>query len=179
MLQNATMARSSDEKWFATTVRPQHEATVVRWFKERGLDGFSPTYPVTKQWSDRKKTLRQPLFSGYVFCRFASSDCSTVLNTPGVRSIISFGGQPAVVPDREIEQISAMIDSGRPLQPWPYLDRGKKIRIERGPLKGIEGLIVGPEDDCRIVVSVTFLKRSVSVSVDRESLVAVHDRAAS
>jgi transcription antitermination factor NusG len=167
--------KASQESWFATTVMPQHEAAVVEAFTERGLQPFSPTYPVTKQWSDRKKTLRKPLFSGYVLCRFTRNDCATVLNTPGVRSIVSFGGQPAVVPDRDIEQIAAMVDSGRPLQPWPYIDRGEEIRVDRGPLKGITGFVVDTSDERRLVVSVMFLRRSVCVTVDRDFLTPVRD----
>jgi transcription antitermination factor NusG len=152
--------------WFATKVRPQHEAVVARWFEEQGLGPFSPTYKVTRQWSDRKKTLDLPLFSGYVFCRCARKDRAKVLNTPGVRSIVSFGGHPAIIPDREIEQITAMVDSGRRLQPCPYFDRGQKICIESGPLKGIDAIVVDTEEDCRLVVSITFLRRSVCVSID-------------
>jgi transcriptional antiterminator NusG len=165
------MTNSSSENWYATTVRPQHEVTVANWFKERGLQPFSPMYPLTRQWSDRKKTIQQPLFAGYVFCRFSRNDCAKVLNTPGVRSIISFGGRPAAVPDSEIEHLAAIVDSGRRLQPWPYIDQGEQIRIERGPLKGITGFVVDTRDESRLVVSVTFLKRSVSVSVDRDSLI--------
>jgi transcriptional antiterminator RfaH len=148
---------------------PQHEAAIAERFKEYGLPHFSPTYAVTRLRSDREKTLQNSA-SDYVLCRFTRNACHLVLNTPGVRSIVSFGGQPAVVPDNEIEHVAAMLDSGRPLQPWPYLDQSDKIQIERGPLKGVTAVVVGPDADRRLAAGVTFLRRSVCLSVDRESL---------
>ena len=160
------MTNTSTLSWFVTTVRPQHEVVVAKWFEELALEPFSPFYNVVRQWSDRKKTLEQPIFPGYVFCRFAREDRAKVLNTPGVRSIVGFGGQPAVVPDSEMEQLSAMVASGRLLRPCPYLDKGDSVRIEQGPLRGVEGIVVETQDGCRLVVSITLLKRSVSVLLD-------------
>jgi transcription antitermination factor NusG len=167
------MTNSTDTNWFVATVRPQHEAAVAQWFEEWGLQPFSPTYRVTRQWSDRKKMLQQPLFPGYVFCRFARNDRAKVLKTPGVRSIVGFGGEPAIVPDSEIEQIASMIATGRPLQPWPYPDKGHTVRIEHGPLRGVEGIVVETEDDYRLVLSITLLQRSVSVKFDAADVVPV------
>jgi transcription antitermination factor NusG len=165
------MTNTSTLSWFVTTVRPQHEAAVAKWLEERALEPFSPSYSVVRQWSDRKKTLEQPVFPGYVFCRFAREDRAKVLNTPGVRSIIGFGGQPAVVPDSEMERLSAMVASGCLLRPYPYLDKGDSVRIEQGPLRGVEGIVVETQDGCHLVVSITLLSRSVSVRFDMADVV--------
>ncbi len=71
--------------------------------------------------SDREKLLDLPLFSGYVFCQFPFDERVTVLNTPGVRGIVGFGGKAAPMVRAEIAAIEQMTRSGVPLSPWPYL----------------------------------------------------------
>ncbi len=164
---------STDPQWFAATVRPQHEAAVARAFETRGFEPFSPTYEMRSQWTDRSKTLRRPLFPGYVLCRFERSAKATVVKTPGVTSIVGFGGVAVPIADDEVERVKTMVASELPLQPWPFLEQGDRVRIEQGPLRGLDGFVVRGQDDYRLVVNVTFLRRSVSVSVDRHSLAPI------
>ena len=154
--------------WFAVTVKPQHEKTAAHSLQLKGLEDFVPLYRDRRRWSDRVKELELPLFPGYVFCRFTLLQRSAVLATPGVRSIVGFGKTPAVVPQAEIEAIQAMVASGLPARPWPFLQVGQRVRIERGPLSGLEGILVQLKDAWRVVVSVPLLQRSVAVDIDRD-----------
>jgi transcription antitermination factor NusG len=69
-----------------------------------------------------------------------------------------------------VERVKTMIASGLPVQPWPCLEEGDRVRIEQGPLRGLDGIVVSHENEYRLVVNVTFLQRSVAVSVDRAAL---------
>ncbi len=66
----------------------------------------------------------------------------------------------------EIAAIHAMVKSGLPSEPWPYLKVGQAIRIEHGPLCGIEGILTDFKGRHRLVLSVTLLQRSVAVEVE-------------
>ncbi|HXG34376.1 MAG TPA: UpxY family transcription antiterminator [Bryobacteraceae bacterium] len=155
-------------RWFAVTVKPQHEKVAACALRQKGLEEFLPLYRARRQWSDRVKTLELPLFPGYVFCRFPALRKSVVLATPGVRRIVGFGGVPTPLEDAEIESIRAMITSGFGVGPWPYLRTGQRVRIEAGPLRGLEGLLVSLKDCWRVVVSLHLLQRSVAVEVERD-----------
>jgi transcription antitermination factor NusG len=85
------------------------------------------------------KEIDLPLFAGYVFCRFVYRQKVNLLNTPGVRRIVGFGTGPAPVAESEISAIQAMLQSKLPVRPWPFLKPGDRVRVERGPLRGIEG----------------------------------------
>ena len=62
-----------------------------------------------------------------------------------------------------------MLKSGLPSEPWPYLAEGQRVRIEKGALTGLEGIVVvSRKSEWRMVVSVTMLRRSVAVEIDRE-----------
>jgi transcription antitermination factor NusG len=116
------------------------------------------------------KTITLPVFSNYVFCRFAPATRAGVLKTPGVRSLVGFGGCPAPVPDAEIEAIRKAVGSGLPVEPWPFVRAGDRVRVLDGPLRGLDGLLVSGANKTRVVVSVELLQRSVAVEIDRAAL---------
>lgn len=156
--------------WRAVTVKPNHERAAAQALEWKGWETFLPLYRSRRRWSDRIKELELPLFAGYVFCRFAAPDKGRVLSTPSVVSVVGFAGRPAVVPDEEIEAVRLMTGSGLAVGPWPYLRVGQRVRIEAGPLHGLEGILIQVKDAWRVVVSVELLQRSVAAEVDRDSV---------
>jgi transcription antitermination factor NusG len=159
-----------NQNWFALTVQPNHERTAERGLLNRGLEAYLPTHKVKRRWSDRQKELEVVLFPGYVFCRFEKSDLMRVLNAPSVRSIVGVGRTPAPVDDAEIFAVKALVSSGRPILPWPYLRIGQNVRIDRGPLAELRGVVMRVKDSCRVIVSVEALGCSLGVEVDADAL---------
>lgn len=86
--------------------------------------------------------------------------------TPGVVAIVGIGKCPIPVDDGEIAAIQAAVRSGLPSRPWPFLEIGQRVRVEYGPLCGLEGILVDFKGQHRLVVSVNLLQRSVAVEVD-------------
>jgi transcription antitermination factor NusG len=160
----------SQPRWYALTVRAQHEKSTARVLAAEGLESFLPLYRSRRRWSDRVQEIELPLFPGYVFGRFGLQERLKVLLTPGVVSIVGFGGHPAPVGEEELAAIQRMLTSGLRLQPWPYLRAGQRVWIERGPLGGLEGILVRSKDYWRVVVNVELLQRSVAVEIDRDAL---------
>jgi transcription antitermination factor NusG len=114
-----------------------------------------------------------PLFPGYVFCRFDVQKRLPILMTAGVISVVGYGREPAVIPDEEIEKIKAVLRSGLAAEPCRYLVEGQRVRVTRGALCGMEGILVRKKNQCRMVVSVTMLQRSIAVEIDGDWLGAV------
>ena len=153
--------------WFALRVRSNFERVAALHLRDRGFEEFAPTYKAERQWSDRKKTIDQSLFPGYVFCRLKPDDRLPVLTIPGAVGLVGFGKGPSPIPDQEIESVRRMVGSGLLVAPWPFLAVGQGVLIERGPLAGVEGILEESKKAFRLVVSVQLLQRSVSVEVDR------------
>ena len=141
--------------------------------ESKGLEAFLPLYRARRRWSDRVKELELPLFAGYVFCRFPRQERGCVLATPSIRSVVGFGNQPVAVPDVEIESVRALVASGLVLSPWPFLRVGARVRIEAGPLAGVEGILSQVKDAWRVVVNVELLQRSVAAEVERDAVAMV------
>jgi len=151
---------------------------VILHLRERGYEEFAPSYKTERIWSDRKKQIDQFLFPGYIFCRFNPNERLPVLTAPGVVDLVGFGRVPAAIPEDEIERVRKMVESGLLVSPFPFVKVGQTVLIERGPLTGVEGILVEVKGRYRLVVSINLLQRSVSAEVDRQSVRPVRVRAA-
>jgi transcription antitermination factor NusG len=158
--------------WYALAVKPRYEFRVFQGLKALSeVESFLPSYKDKRIWSDRVKVLDAPLFPGYVFARFEYPARRVgVLRVAGVRSIIGFGHAPTPLSEEEISTIRTLVNSSFPVRPWPFLRTGQRVRIEHGPLNGVEGVILEQKDEWCMVVSVELLQRSISVVLDRSVL---------
>lgn len=162
------MTQDNSSRWYAVRVRSQHEDVVARHLRVRGLESFSPLYKQQHRWSDRFKEVELPLFPGYVFCHFDAANRLPVLTVPGVVHVVGAGKTPLPIEETEIAAIQMAMKSGCPAQPWPFLEIGQKVRIEYGPLCGIEGILLGLKGQKRLVLSIALLQRSVAVEISGE-----------
>jgi transcription antitermination factor NusG len=152
--------------WFALQTRSRYEHFVAAMLSDKGYEPFLPVYTCRRRWSDRVKEFESPLFPGYLFCRFDSRNRLPILTTPGVVQVVGVGKKPVPVDDSEITAIQILMGSGLAGRPWAFLHVGQRVRIERGPLTGVVGILTGFRGHYRLVLSVTLLQRSVAVEVD-------------
>jgi transcription antitermination factor NusG len=152
--------------WFAVRVRSKSEVLVSSVLQKKGIESFAPTYPVTKRYSNKLRKLQSALFPGYVFCRFDPSDTLPVVTTPAVQEVVTFGSGPAPISESEIADIRRTVQYGEQLAPWPYLDRGQRVRVVQGALSGVEGILVTFKNAHRLVISTELLKQAVSLEIE-------------
>ena len=159
--------------WYALQVRPRFEKVVASTLVSKGYEGFLPLYRHRSKWSDRIKEIELPLFSGYMFCRFDVNKRLPILITPGVVQVVGIGRVPHPVTDEEIMALQSIVISGLQAEPRSYLNVGRKVRVEVGPLAGVEGIVTMLKGAHRLVVSVNLLQRSVSVEIDESWVLPV------
>lgn len=163
---NEPMAQRELYQWHAAYTRHQHEKSVAEGLAGRGVEVFLPVYDAVRRWHDRQKRLTLPLFPCYVFFRSDAARRMKVLSTPGVHSIVGFGGQPAVIEKCQIDAIRAAVESRLPMEPHPFLRHGDRIRVKFGPLAGVEGILTRKKGFTRLILSADLLQKSISVEVD-------------
>jgi transcription antitermination factor NusG len=155
--------------WHVLYTCPRHEKCVAQQIEERSIACFLPLYRSVRRWKDRRKELELALFPGYVFVRLAPQDRLRVLQLPSAVRLVSFNGQPAILPEAEIEALRQRLTGGG-VQPHPYLRVGRRVRVCGGPMQGLEGIIVRRKDRCRVVFSLDLIMRSVAVEVDESDV---------
>jgi transcription antitermination factor NusG len=157
-------------RWYAVHVRSRHEKVVEKVLRGKGYEVFSPFYRTRRKRVDRIVEIDVALFPGYVFCHFDSNRRLPILVTPGIVGIVGLGSKPEPVDDSEIISIRTVAMSGRPVQPWPFLRSGQRIRLHSGPLMGAEGIFLRVKDEHHLVISVTLLQRAVSVVIETDTV---------
>jgi transcription antitermination factor NusG len=161
--------------WFALRVKPNHEKPVAVALRGKGIEEFLPLFRSHRQWSDRVKVMELPLFPGYLFCRLNLEERMPLLTTPGFLYIVGVGKTPEPVDESEILAIQSVLRTGLPVTPWPSLMVGQKVQLKHGPLRGLVGVLTKIDNQHRIYVSVTLLKRSISVEVAPEWIQPVNE----
>jgi len=161
------------ERWFALQVRTRWENSTAVLLSGKGYQTFLPTYKTKKRWNGRPREINTALFPGYVFCQFDAQKRLPILVTPGVISVVGRGRVPLPVDDSEIAAIQTVVSSGFRVEPWPFLELGQKIRIEHDSMRGLEGILISFKGGHRIVVSVSLLRRSVALEIDRSCVTPI------
>lgn len=156
--------------WCAACTASRQEKSIARQMAERNLEHLLPLYRTVHRWKDRNKELELPLFPGYVFVHITLKDRLRVLTLPGVTRFVGFNGRPAVIPDCEIRTLCEALAGGSHAEPHPYLKVGRRARICRGPMAGIEGVLIRKKGKLRFVLSVDLITSSVAVEVEEADI---------
>jgi transcription antitermination factor NusG len=168
MLSNSTSStdgQNLESPWYAIYTRHQHEKTVAQILTGKGFNTFLPLYATTHNWKDRTKALTLPLFPCYVFLKGGIERRLQIITTPGIYGLVSSAGQPAAIPDVEIEAIRRVVESGTRVEIHPFLKCGNWVRVKCGPLAGVEGILVRKKNISRLVLTVEILGTAAAIEV--------------
>ncbi len=128
----------------------------------KGYEVFLPEHVPQNSLGTAKA--KNPLFPGYLFCRFDVNRRLPVLTLPGVVHIVGLGKIPKPISDEEITSLRLVVEAGIPLKADEAYTVGELVQIDKGPLMGVAGVVVGSQHQ-KFVVSITLLQRSLSVEL--------------
>lgn len=131
------------KSWYAVYTRPRWEKKIAQRLEEKGVEAYCPLNRVTRQWSDRKKTVQEPLFKGYVFVCIGDEEKWEIKKEDGILNFVYWNGKPAAIRDEEIQTIKKFLNEFSDVQVEEYkLEVEKKVRIQAGVLMNYEGTII-------------------------------------
>lgn len=157
--------------WWVAHVRSRQEKGLARQLVPREIPFYLPQHEHRVGRSGRSFTSHLPLFPGYVFFRGQSPARGAVLESGLVVRILKVPDQDLLA--RELSTLRALQQSGAPLVPHPWVAPGDLVRIDSGPFAGYAGTVIRERGARRLVVSVTMLRKSVAVELERESVAPV------
>ena len=158
--------------WYALYTYPRHEKFISKQLDERGIENFVPMYRSLRRWKDRRKEIELVLFPSYIFVSIPLAERFRVLGLPGLVRFVSFNGQPAILPQQDIDALRNGLEGGLVAEPHPYLQVGRRVRVKHGPLSGIEGILRRKKDKFRIVISIEAIQHSVALEIDAADVAA-------
>jgi len=157
-------------RWYAAYTAPRHEKKISEQLRERSIESFLPLYETMRRWKNGRTKVQLPLFPGYIFVHIPLSERLSVLKLPSVVRLVGFNGQPLPLSDAEVAAIQTCLQGGAKVAPHPFLAIGRRVRIIRGPLEGLEGIVVRKKSQFRFVISLELIQRSVSVDIEQTDL---------
>jgi transcription termination/antitermination protein NusG len=163
-------------RWRVLWTHSNAEQLVYDQLAKKEFELFLPTVEAWCRRGGIRRLSRLPLFRGYLFLRHAMNKAA-YLEVCKARGLVRVLGDRwdrlETVPDSEIAAIQRLVASRLPMLPHPYLREGQRVRITRGPLADVEGILVrmNPKKGL-LVVSVNLLQRSVAVQLDCTALEA-------
>ena len=128
------------KQWYVVHTRPRWERKVSALLDKDGIENFSPVNRVVRQWSDRRKTIYEPLFSCYVFVYVAPGDRSAVLRTEGILRFVERGGKPATIRPDEMHGLRVFVEEHDYVHAErAAIDPNDRIRVLRGMARSGQG----------------------------------------
>jgi transcription antitermination factor NusG len=130
-------------KWYAIYTRPRWEKKVNNLLEAKGIESYCPLNKVRRKWSDRIKTIEEPLFKSYVFVKIDEDARTNVRMTDGVINFVYWDGKPALIKDREIQIIKRFLDEHENVELVKIeLRAEQRVRVTAGPLMDQEGKVL-------------------------------------
>ena len=160
------LVESHSPQWYALYTCSRHEKQVAIQLQQHQVEFFLPLYSSTRRWKDRRVQLELPLFPGYVFVHIALHDRMQVLGIPGAVRFVAFRGLPTVLDKQDVERLRNGLNSGVRAAPHPYLVLGRRVRVVRGPMVGMQGILLRRKHHSRLVLSIDLIMRSIAVEID-------------
>jgi transcription antitermination factor NusG len=162
-----------ERRWFAVFTAPKNEKSVERHLNLRKIECFLPTYELLHVWKNRQRVrVVLPLFPNYLFARLNRRDRAAVLQSPGVLQIVGNRKTPVPLPDREIEFLRSDFCRNK-AEPYRDLVVGRKVRVRRGVMEGIEGVLVRKNNAFRFVVTLGLINQHAIIEVNGDDLEAL------
>jgi len=157
-------------KWYALWSKSHCEQLVCDQLTAKGFQVFLPKIEVWSRRNGGRHCISVPMFPGYLFLHHAM-DLNSYIEVLKTRELVRVLGDGrdrlAVVPDAEIDAIQKVVQAHLPALPYPYLREGQRVRITKGPLAGVEGILVHTKPNKGLLVlSIELFQRSVAVEVD-------------
>ena len=161
---------ANSENWYAVYTRPRWEKKVASTLSEKGITNYCPLNKVTKQWSDRKKVILEPVFRGYVFVRTSDERKWDLRKVPGILNFVFWLGKPAIIREEEIDTIRKFLNEfSNVTVEKGNLSVNTKVRIKQGIMMNYEGMILEVFGN-KAIVKIESLDIQLSAHFDKNNL---------
>jgi transcription elongation factor/antiterminator RfaH len=159
------LEKKSATNWYIMYTYPNYEKKVQKILLQKNIDCYLPLQKVTRQWSDRKKLIDIPLFPNYIFINSTPHEKFEALNVTGVIKFISFNGQPAILPDKDVETIKKVACQQFEVANEQNFEKGDYVRVLEGPFAGMCGYLFERKGKTRFGFKLDAIDQTISIEI--------------
>jgi len=134
---------TAEKNWYVVYTKPRWEKKIAATLTEKGIENYCPLNKVTRQWSDRKKVILEPLFKGYIFINIDEATKWDVRKIDGVINYVHWLGKPAKVKESEIETIRKFLQEFEDVEVTEaHAGKDDRVIIKQGIMMDYKGIII-------------------------------------
>jgi transcription antitermination factor NusG len=165
-----------NRRWYAVYTRPRWEKKVNLLLTEKGIESYCPLNKIKRRWSDRLKTVEEPLFKSYVFVKIDDGEKTIVRMTHGVINFVYWNKKPAIVKEKEIQTIKRFLDEHENIVVYPIeLNLNDRVRVTAGSLMDQEGKVIDFRHKA-VKVAIDSLGYILVAYIERSKLTSVQSK---
>lgn len=159
------MNNTESKYWTAFYTKPRNEKKVSERLSSQGFNIFCPTRTVVKQWSDRKKKVKEPVFTSYIFAYVCELERKKILKDQGIVSSVFWLKKPVVIREGEIQAIKEFLEC-YPETRVENMDFkfGQELIISEGPLRGEKGELIKRKGN-KVILNILSLSFSLQAEI--------------
>jgi len=162
---------SKEKRWYALYTKSRSEKKVEAELLAKNINAYLPLEKKLKQWSDRKKWVKEPLIRSYIFVNVTPADLQKAYYTPGVVKIVTFEGKPAPIPDKQIQAIRDVLESGESYEVTSdYFQLGESVEVKSGNLQGLRGELIKHVNRYKVLIRIDAIKQNLLVNINPSHL---------
>jgi transcription antitermination factor NusG len=154
----------STPRWIVLHTRSRQEKAVSELLEANGFETFLPLVSKVRFYGHRKRSVELPLFPSYLFLWGPVEAIYPAIASKRAVGAVRTENQDAL--DRELLNLRIALESGAGLDPYPFLERGRPVRVMAGPFKGIEGVVEDRRSIDRLVLQIHTLGRATALEID-------------
>ena len=158
----------SEILWFVAHTRPRCEKSLVRYCDREGLETVVPLFKSVKKYRGKTVTFEKPVFANYVFLRITSAQRQKVFQNGHVANLLDVPDQLEF--ERQLQDILDALESDLEIVLAPEIKRGSKVKIIRGPLRGMEAWVEKRTGKIQVHLRLDFIGQGVAATLEADEV---------
>ena len=158
----------AETQWCVVHARPRCEKKILALCRQHAVEAYLPLLPKRHRYGARIRITETPLFRGYVFVCASARDRSFLRQNDYVANLLETSRQTELY--QELRALAHSLSVVRVVDVLPYLEEGRRVAIQTGPFKGMEGMILRVKNQDRVVIQIELIQQSVVFEADSASV---------
>lgn len=159
--------------WYLIHTKPRLEKTALENLERQNYRCYLPMLMAEKLRKGQLTLAQEPLFPRYLFIQLETGlsalSWSPIRSTKGVSRLVSFGNEPAKVPDALVEALQSH-EAVLQQQPVALFTKGERVQVTQGPFAGVEGIYQMTDGERRVMVLIELMSKPVTLPVSPSAL---------
>ncbi|MDY6825154.1 MAG: transcription termination/antitermination NusG family protein [Thermodesulfobacteriota bacterium] len=171
--ENILAEGDAEKPWRVAHTKSRREKALAGYMAKAGIGYYLPMMKKRQTVQKRVRYSLMPVFSGYLFFRGGDGDRHKAMRSNHIARVIPVRDQQRLIQDLENVQ-KVLLQTDR-VYPFDFITEGQAVRVKKGPMKDVEGVVIKKNRNYRLVVSVNSIMQAISVEIDADDVAPMTD----